>query len=204
MPSHDCIPCLFVSELAGSGSLSVCVHVHRRASNRSLHMAGGTRCDASYRVCSCTPRRTFTLRRRDAWRLLLAQRFSVRVAPINHRVTVVSLRKTWPLLIVAVVIVLGSVAAVRTVVNSGPAAIGQMDREERVLLAKLETLRRGMSRDEVTAVLGVPDDEGPLGLRPKWQVNGNPLNAIVVYILPDGAHRVAWISVGRFHYERNL
>jgi len=79
-----------------------------------------------------------------------------------------------------------------------------MNGDERALLAKLETLRRGMSPAEVVAVLGQPDDPGPFGLRPKWQVGGNPFNAVVVYFLSDGAHRVAWLSVGRFNYERNL
>jgi hypothetical protein len=116
----------------------------------------------------------------------------------------VKLRKAWPILLVVAVIALGGVAAVRTVVNSGPAAVAQMNGDERAFLAKLETLRKGMSLAEVVAALGEPDDPGPLGLRPKWQVDGNPLNAVVVYFFPDGAHRVAWLSLGRFNYERNL
>jgi len=116
----------------------------------------------------------------------------------------VTLRKVWPLVLSVVLIALCGVAAVRTAVNSGPAAIVQMNGEERVLLAKLETLRKGMSLAEVTAILGEPDESGPLGLRSKWPVGRNPFNAIVVYFLPDGAHRVLWLSAGRFHYERDL
>jgi hypothetical protein len=116
----------------------------------------------------------------------------------------VTWRKAWPLLLSLALIALCGVAAVRTVVISGPAAIAQMNAEERVLLAKLDTLRKGMSLGEVTAILGEPDESGPLGLRPKWQVAGNPFNAIVVYFLPHGAHRVLWLSAGRFHYERDL
>jgi hypothetical protein len=118
--------------------------------------------------------------------------------------TDVRLPKAWPILAVAAVIALGGAAAIRTVVNSGPAAIAHMSDDERALLAKLDTLRKGMSRAEVAAVLGEPDELGPLGLRPKWQVGGNPLNAVVVYFRPDGAHRIAWLSLGRFNYERNL
>lgn len=114
------------------------------------------------------------------------------------------LRKAWPILLVVAVIALGGVVAVRTVVNSGRAAVAQMNGDERALLVKLETLRKGMSPAEVRAVLGEPDDFGPLGLRPKWQVGGNPLNAVVVYFFPDGAYRILWLSVGRFSYERNL
>ena len=115
-----------------------------------------------------------------------------------------NLRKAWPILLVAVVIVLGGLAAIRTAVNSGQGAIAQMDDDERTFLAKLETLRRGMSPTEVVAILGEPDEPGPLGLRPKWQIGRNPLNAAVVYFAPDGAHRIAWLSLGRFNYERNL
>jgi len=116
----------------------------------------------------------------------------------------VRLRAAWPILLVAAVIALGGAAAIRTVVNSGQAAVAHMSGDERTLLAKLDTLRKGMSPAEVAAVLGEPDEPGPLGLRPKWQVGGNPFNVIVVYFLPDGAHRIAWLSLGHFNYERNL
>lgn len=114
------------------------------------------------------------------------------------------LRKVWPFLVVAGFVALAAVAAVRTVVNSGPAALAQMDDGERALLARLETIRKGMSPAQVTGILGEPDDPGPLGLRPKWQVGNNPLNAVVVYFFPDGAHRILWLSVGRFNYDREL
>lgn len=99
---------------------------------------------------------------------------------------------------------LAAIVGVRTVMNSGPAALTQMDDGERVLLARLETIRRGMSPAQVEAILGEPDDPGPLGLRPRWQVGSNPFNAIAVYFFPDGAHRILWLSVGRFNYDREL
>jgi hypothetical protein len=117
---------------------------------------------------------------------------------------VLKVRRAWPIVLALTVIALFGIAAARTVLNSGPAAVAQMNGEELVLLAKLNTLRKGMSPNEVTAILGEPDDPGPLGLRPKWQVGGNPLNAVVVYFRLDGARRVVWLSAGRFHYERNL
>jgi hypothetical protein len=113
-------------------------------------------------------------------------------------------KKVWPYLFIAAAIVLVAVAAVHTISNSGAAAVALMDDKERIILGKLETLRKGMTPDEVTAILGQPDDPGPLGLRPKWQVNGNPLNAIVVYFHADGAQRVLWLNVGEFSYDRNL
>jgi hypothetical protein len=79
----------------------------------------------------------------------------------------VTLRKAWPLLLSLALIALCGVAGVRSVVNSGPAAFAQMNAEERVLLGKPDTLRKGMSLAEVTAILGEPDESGPLGRRPK-------------------------------------
>jgi hypothetical protein len=113
-------------------------------------------------------------------------------------------RKTLPILVVVTLVALAGVTAVRTVLTSGPAAVAQMNGDERVLLAKLATLRKGMSLAEVVAVLGEPDDAGPLGLRPKWRVGANPLNGVAVYFLSDGAQRIDWLSFGRFNYERTL
>ena len=42
---------------------------------------------------------------------------------------------------------LGAIVAVRTVMNSGPAALAQMDDGERVLLARLGTIRKGLVAD---------------------------------------------------------
>jgi hypothetical protein len=107
-------------------------------------------------------------------------------------------------LIAFVAISIGAFFLVRTFINSGPAAIAQMDSAELALLAKVERLQRGMSRTEVEAVLGEPDEYGFLGLRPMWHVNNNPLNGIAVYFHLNGADRVMWISLGRFSYEKNL
>jgi hypothetical protein len=115
-----------------------------------------------------------------------------------------SLSKTVPWLVVVAVIVLGTVFAVRTFVNSGPAAVAVMDPAERTILIKTEQLRRGMSKEQVITILGPPDEEGALGLRPKWCVGNCALNGIAVYFLPSGAQKVLWISVGRFVYERVL
>jgi hypothetical protein len=102
------------------------------------------------------------------------------------------------------VVALAGVTAVHTVVTTGPAAVAQMDGDERALLAKLTTLHKGMSLAQVVAILGEPDDAGPLGLRSKWRVGANPLNGVAVYFLPDGAYRLDWLSFGRFNYERTL
>ena len=79
-----------------------------------------------------------------------------------------------------------------------------MSPEERAFLAKLRSLRQGMSVEQVAGVLGEPDDEGPLGLRPRWNVGGNPLSAAAVYLYPGGAHHFTWISIGRFTYQETL
>jgi len=115
-----------------------------------------------------------------------------------------SLRKTVPWLLIVAVIAFGTVFAVRTFVNLGPSAVAVMDPAERSILAKTEQLRRGMSKQEVVAILGQPDEEGALGLRPKWCIGNCMLNGLAVYILPTGAEKVLWISAGRFVYERVL
>jgi hypothetical protein len=107
-------------------------------------------------------------------------------------------------LIVAAVFVGGGLVAGRTLGTNGQDAIDRMSADERVFLVKLQSLRRGMSFEQVVETLGRPDDEGPLQMRPRWAVGGNPLNAAVVYIHPDGANHFTWISIGRFTYEGQL
>jgi|GEM_PF-2649889 len=113
-------------------------------------------------------------------------------------------RKALLWLVVVALIVLGTAVAVRTFANSGPAAVAAMNPAERAIVTKTELLRRGMAKEQVVAILGAPDEEGPLGLRPKWCVGSCALNGLVVYFAPDGAQKVLWISVGRFVYERAL
>jgi hypothetical protein len=114
------------------------------------------------------------------------------------------LRNIATLGLVTVVVLVGFALTARTFINSGPAAIAQMDSAELAILAKTDRLHRGMSRNEVVTILGAPDEEGPLGLRPKWCVGSCLLNGLAVYIHPTGAAKVLWISLGRFVYEKVL
>jgi hypothetical protein len=98
----------------------------------------------------------------------------------------------------------GGFLALRTFGTNGPDAIARMDADERVMLSKLQSIRRGMNYAQVVEIVGEPDESGPLGMRPKWLIGGSPLNAVVVYILPTGAHRFTWISIGRFLYNEEL
>ena len=107
-------------------------------------------------------------------------------------------------LIVAAILASGGALAVRTFGTTGQAAVERMSQDERALLEKLRSLKRGMSFDQVVAIMGTPDDEGPLQMRPKWNVGGNPMNAVVVYIHPEGAQRFTWIHVGSFIYDEYL
>ena len=107
-------------------------------------------------------------------------------------------------LIVAAVLGVGGLLAFRTFGTTGQEAIDRMNTEERAFLAKLQLLRRGMSFAQVIEILGRPNEEGPLQMRPKWLIGGNPLNGVAVYIHPEGAHRFVWISIGRFTYEEQL
>ena len=92
----------------------------------------------------------------------------------------------------------------RTFGTNGQEAVDRMSPDERAFLAKLQSLRRGMSYEQVVGILGRPSDEGPLQMRPRWNVGGNPLSAVAVYIFPDGAHHFTWIGVGRFTYQEQL
>ena len=106
--------------------------------------------------------------------------------------------------IVAAIFVVGGLIAVRTFGTTGQDAIARMDSEEHAVLTKLQTIRRDMSFAQVVSIMGRPDDDGPLQMRPKWNLGGNPLNAVVVYIHSTGAHRFTWISIGRFVYDEEL
>jgi hypothetical protein len=106
--------------------------------------------------------------------------------------------------IIAAFLAAGGWIAAGTFGTTGRDAVEKMSADERAVLVKLKSLRRGMSYDQVTAIMGAPDDTGPLGMRPKWLVGGSQLNAVVVYILPGGAHRFTWISIGRFTYNEEL
>jgi hypothetical protein len=106
--------------------------------------------------------------------------------------------------IVVAIFVVGGLLAARTFGTTGQEAVDRMSTDERAVLAKLKSLRRGMSFAEIETIMGSPDDEGPLRMRPKWHIGGNPLDAVVVYILPGGAHRFTWISIGRFTYDEQL
>jgi len=111
---------------------------------------------------------------------------------------------TMAILVVAAILAVGGALTWRTFGTTGQDAIDRMSPDERAYLEKLRTLRRGMSFDEIVAVLGRPNDDGPLQMRPRWSVGGNPLNAVAVYIHPDGAHHFTWISAGRFTYQEAL
>ena len=89
----------------------------------------------------------------------------------------------------------------RTFLHTGAAAVEQMDPTELALLARIEKIQRGMSRTDVEAILGEPDQDRVIRL--VWFVNGRPYDAIAIDFL-GGARRVLWISVGRFVYDRPL
>ena len=113
-------------------------------------------------------------------------------------------RNAVAICIVAALLAAGTGLAVRTFGTTGQDAIDRMSPDERAYLAKLRSLRRGMTFEQVAGVLGEPDDEGPLRLRPRWNVGGNPLSAVAIYLYPGGADHFTWISIGRFTYQEPL
>ena len=98
----------------------------------------------------------------------------------------------------------GGFLAVRTFGTNGPDAIARMDTDEREMLSRFQSLRRGMTLTEVVAIVGEPDEVGPLAMRPKWLIDGSPINGVVVYMLPSGAQKFVWISIGQFTYNEEL
>jgi hypothetical protein len=106
-------------------------------------------------------------------------------------------------LVTAALLAAGGALAYRTFATTGNAAIDRMDPEERAFLVKLQSLRRGMSFEQAVAILGQPDDEGPFQMRPRWNIGGNPLNSVAVYIHPSGLDHFTWISIGRFTYDEH-
>lgn len=107
----------------------------------------------------------------------------------------------------ALVVALGAAAALvfyRTFSTQGEAAIAAMTDADRRWLAKVETLRAGMSHEDVETLLGEPDREDIAGLRPTWAVDGSPLNQIAVYFWEGRTVKVRWIKVGHFVYEKAL
>ena len=108
------------------------------------------------------------------------------------------------ILIVVALFGVGGFVAVRTFGTTGQDAIARMSADERAFLTKLQSLRRGMQFVQVVEVLGAPSDEGPLQMRPRWNVGGNPLNGVAVYLGPEGANHFTWISIGRFTYQEQL
>ena len=111
-------------------------------------------------------------------------------------------RNRYALLIALVIIGIGAFFFARTFFYTGMAAISQMDASELAVLSNIEKIQPGMSRGEVEALLGEPDQDKIIRLY--WFVNRNPLNDIVVDFYPRGARRVMWASVGRFFYARTL
>jgi hypothetical protein len=70
--------------------------------------------------------------------------------------------------IIISIFLVGGGLALRTFGTRGEDAVARMNSDERAILGKLLSLRRGMSYEEVISVMGAPDDEGPLGMRPRW------------------------------------
>lgn len=115
-------------------------------------------------------------------------------------------RRHLAIALALVVVLAGAAATVvyQTVSTQGEAAIAAMTDADRRWLAKLETLRAGMDRAEVEALLGEPDREDVAGVRPTWAVDGSSLNQIAVYFWDGRAVKVRWIKIGHFVYEQVL
>jgi len=108
------------------------------------------------------------------------------------------------LALLAVLVGAAATVAYWTVSTHGEAAIAAMTDADRRWLAKVETLRGGMSYEDVETLLGEPDREDLAGARPTWAVDGSPLNQIAVYFWEGRAVKVRWIKIGYFVYEKTL
>lgn len=110
-------------------------------------------------------------------------------------------------LLAAIAGLIGAVGAWRTLNVGGEAAVQRMDAAERDYLKRLGRLDRGMSREEVEAVLGPADQWTNLGADEEgvWQqVPGAPLARVSVLIDHGAAQRVRWMKLGYFTYHLEL
>ncbi|MCK7592311.1 hypothetical protein [Pseudomarimonas salicorniae] len=111
------------------------------------------------------------------------------------------------LVVAAALALVATVGAWRTFTVDGDEAVAQMDAPERDYLKRLGRLDRGMSREEVEAVLGPASSWTGLGADEEgaWlEVPGAPLARITVYIDHGAASRVRWMKMGHFTYRFDL
>lgn len=103
------------------------------------------------------------------------------------------------LLIIVTFFGVGGFLAYRTFTTTGPQAVATMDADERALFERFAAIERGMTIDEVTALLGEPD-ENTFGHRLRWQANGHTYSVIQADFREGVLTSGAWIKAGRFFY----
>lgn len=91
----------------------------------------------------------------------------------------------------------------RTVSITGEQAVAAMNGEERAALARLSSIDRNMSADQVYETLGPPTED--LYLQARWNgFGGSPLSQARVYFIDGHPRKIRWIKLGYFVYEKNL
>ena len=91
----------------------------------------------------------------------------------------------------------------RTFTTTGERAVAAMNAEERAALARLSTINRRMTAEQVHAALGPPTED--ILVLAKWNgFGGSPLSQVRVYFVGDRPAKVRWMKLGYFVYERTL
>jgi|SRR3989339_1087091 len=103
--------------------------------------------------------------------------------------------------VATVVVLLCAYIGYSTFAYSGSKALPRITAEEQPYLIKYNQLQRGMTHDQVRAILG-ESDRNELGLRPTWRVNDSSINQIAVYFQGDRLRKVRWLHIGRFIMEK--
>ncbi len=91
----------------------------------------------------------------------------------------------------------------RTFTTTGERAVAAMGAEERAALARLSSINRTMSVEDVHRALGPPTED--LFVLSKWNgFGGSPLSQARVYFVDQHPAKIRWMKLGYFVYERNL
>jgi len=106
------------------------------------------------------------------------------------------------LIVILLLIVGGGVVGYLTYRNSGEGAIAKMSESEKEVLDKVVTIEKGMTFEEVVAILGEPTNLSD-SVTPLWTVNNEPQNRLTVLFGHSGVTSVQWAKAGSFYYEHD-
>lgn len=117
-------------------------------------------------------------------------------------------RRTVLLVAVLVLVFIGGSSVTlylghRMFTTTGARAVAAMDVEERAALARLMSINKRMSIEDVHQTLGSPTED--VFVLAKWNgFGGSPLSQVRVYFVGGHPAKLRWMKLGYFVYEKNL